>query len=477
MSSVLLTGWPDEVVGADFTVPLIGGRRDRYVYLDNAASTPPLRAVVQEVAEFLPWYSSVHRGAGYKSRLSTAVYEGARSDVERFLAAGPEKVVIFTKGTTEGLNRLARMFGAESATVFISPMEHHANLLPWRRSGCRVEYLTCDADGVLDLDDLDSRVGRADGIRLVALSGAYNVTGYCPPIHEVARIAHRHGAEFLVDGAQLTAHRPVCLDPAVSAECIDYFVCSAHKIYAPFGIGVLVAPRARLAQAEPYAVGGGMADLVTLVGQAWGGLPGREEAGSPNVVGALALGAAVRRLQALGMDTIQEHEEELTRLLRDRLDACPGLTAVPSQTEYDRVGVVIFTTPDVDHELLVARLAYEFGIGVRTGRFCAHPGVLRLLGVSEASAQTALARVITGDHSRLPDAVRVSLGLENTAEDVERLAEALECILDSSEAGPVYERDDVSGELRPEDWVEAWPLPWLSREGNREEVTDERQSC
>lgn len=458
MSGSPSVGWPDEVLGEEALVPLTGGRQDRYVNLDNAASTPPLRAVVEEVAEFLPWYSSVHRGAGYKSRLSTAVYEQARADVERFLSVGPEQVVVFTKSTTEGLNRLGHLFGEQGATVFVSPMEHHANLLPWRLSGCKVEYIRSDFGGVLDLDDLDRRLRGTAGTRLVALSGAYNVTGYCPPIHVVASIAHRHGAEVCVDGAQLAAHRAVHLDPGPAEQAIDYFVCSAHKIYAPFGVGVLVAPRARLLAARPYLVGGGMADLVTLTGEAWSPLPGREEAGSPNVVGALALGAALRRLEALGMEAIEAHEADLGSRLRALLDQCSGVVPAPPVAAAGGVAVVAFATPDRDHERLVARLAYEFGIGVRTGRFCAHPAVMRILGISETEAKAALARLQAGGDARLPDAVRVSLGLENTTQDLERLSSALETILDHGVPAPEYERDGSTGELKPVGWDERWPL-------------------
>lgn len=455
-----LTGWPTAVVGTDVVVPLAGGGEGRYINLDNAASTPPLRAAAEAVSSFLPWYSSVHRGAGYKSLVSTAAFEQGRQDIRRFFGVGGDQSVIFTKSTTEGLNRLARLFAARRATVIVSPMEHHANLLPWRKEGCTVRYVRCDGDGVLDLEDLRTQLTELSGEVVVALSGAYNVTGYCPPIHEIARLAHQHEAVVVVDGAQLAAHRPICLAGTRGSDRVDYFVCSAHKIYAPFGVGVLVAPSDVLASATPDLVGGGVADLVTRTGEWWTGLPGREEAGSPNVVGVVALAAALNHLEKLGMENIRRHEEELTLRLKEGLSSCPGVRVLASSSvpeHWSQVGVVSFTTPHVPHEVVAARLGYEFGIGVRTGRFCAHPAVLQLLGVSEADAQAALSRLAAGQPSDLPDALRASLGLENTAEDVEALVSALRQITNGTPSPFTYARNSETGDLQPEGWGTPWP--------------------
>lgn len=455
-----LTGWPTEVVGMEVEVPLAGGGFGRYINLDNAASTPPLRTVADAVSSFLPWYSSVHRGAGYKSLVSTAAFEQGRRDIGRFFGVGADQSVIFTKSTTEGLNRLARLFAARGATVVVSPMEHHANLLPWRKEGCTVQYLSCDGDGVLDMDDLKSQLQEASGEVVVALSGAYNVTGYCPPIHEIARLAHQYQAVVAVDGAQLAAHRQIRLAGTDGLDRIDYFVCSAHKIYAPFGIGVLIAPSDALAAATPDLVGGGVAELVTRTGEWWTGLPGREEAGSPNVVGVVALAAALNRLEQLGMDSIRQHEEELTLRLKEGLAACPGVRVLASGSgseAWSQVGVVSFTTPEVPHEVVASRLGYEFGIGVRTGRFCAHPAVLQLLGVSEADSRAALARLAAGQPSALPDALRASLGLENGTEDVEALIAALRQITGEGTSPFTYVRNPETGDLQPEGWGAKWP--------------------
>lgn len=297
----LRSGWPHEVVGVDQEVPLFDGSLRHFVNLDNAASTPPLAAVQQAVLDFLPWYSSVHRGAGYKSRVATAAYEDAREVVASFLnVERARQEVVFVKSTTEGLNRVARGLAQRGTTVFMSIMEHHANMLPWRLQAGRVCYVQADGNGVVDEGDLERRLrAAAPGPKLVAVAGAYNVTGYSPPIHRLAALAHRYGAEILVDGAQLAPHRVVDLRGGAPGEEIDYFVFSGHKVYAPFGAAVLVAPRAFF-QGAPAVVGGGAVDLVTTGDVVWTELPDREEAGSPNVVGAVALAAALRRLEQLG---------------------------------------------------------------------------------------------------------------------------------------------------------------------------------
>ncbi|MBI3979464.1 MAG: aminotransferase class V-fold PLP-dependent enzyme [Chloroflexi bacterium] len=453
----LLDGLPEEVLGNGIEVPVVGGRRLPYAYLDNAASTPALRAAAEAVGQFLPWYSSVHRGAGYKSRLATAAYEQARERVRHFVNADDRQTVVFVKNTTEGLNRLARLSAARGTTIFSSIMEHHANMLPWWLRGRDVRFIQADARGVIDEDHLRRELRAAPaGPRLVAVAGAYNVTGYAPPIHRLARLAHEHGAEILVDGAQLVPHRQVDLQGTGPDERIDYLVFSSHKLYAPFGSGAMVAPRRALASGEPDLLGGGIVDLVTLDEVVWNGLPDREEAGSPNVVGAIALGAALARLEELGRERLEAQEAALTAHALARLATVPGLRVLGPPAGPDRVGVISFVLDGVRHGLVAAALAYEHAIGVRNGCFCAHPGILHLLALDSRAAEAARARLRRHDHADTPGAVRASFGLQNTRAEVDRLVVALRRIA-ACDLATTYRADAATGDYRPDGWQENVP--------------------
>lgn len=455
-----LDGWPDEVLGTALEVPVLGGGMTRYSYLDNAASTPPLTRVANAVAEFSPWYSSVHRGAGYKSRVATAAYEEARCRVARFVNAGDGQVTIFVKNTTEGINRIARLAAGQECTVFLSVMEHHANMLPWRANGARLLYVQADRDGVLDEDHLRQLLSTApSGKRIVALAGAYNVSGYTPPIHRLARMAHEAGAEILVDGAQLAPHRRVDLRGSGAGEEIDYFVFSGHKIYAPYGSGALIAPMAAFAGAAPDLVGGGAVDLVTLDEVVWTELPDREEAGSPNVIGAVALGAAVTHLDALGRERLECQESALTAHALRRLAAVPGLRVLGPGPGPARIGVISFAISGIDHGAIAAALSFEHGIGVRNGCFCAHPGVVHLLDLAPDAVESARRRLRRHERTGLPGAVRVSLGLQNTRAEIDRLADAL-ASFSADDLSTRYVEDPSSGEFRPRGWTD-YPPPRL----------------
>jgi len=457
-----LHGWMDEVVGVPLETPLLDGAPYRFVSLDNAATTPPLKAVQQAVLDFLPWYASVHRGAGYKSRVATAAYEDARATVASFLGVDRgRQEVIFVKSATEGLNKVARSLAATDATVYTTIMEHHANLLPWQAHAARVRFIQVDGDGVIDEDDLERQLRAVTpGPKLVAIAGAYNVTGYAPPIHRLAALAHRHGAEILVDAAQLVPHRVVDMRGRAPGEEIDYLVFSAHKVYAPFGVGVLVAPRHAF-HGAPDVVGGGVVDLVTPDEVVWTDLPDREEAGSPNVVGAVALAMALRRIERLGRAAVEEYEAALTAYAVDRLLAVPGLTLLGPRRE--RVGVLSFVLANVPHGYVAAVLGYEHGIGVRNGCFCAHRSMLHLLRVDLGATQHIQERIRAHDKSRVPGAVRASLGLYNTVADIDALTDALTRVA-TGEVQGIYLEDAHTGEYMPADWTPDYGtvLPWLS---------------
>jgi cysteine desulfurase / selenocysteine lyase len=418
-----------QFMGIDSIVPTVDGRTLPYVELDNAATTPPLRPVLDAVEQFLPFNASVHRGTGYKSQYSTRRYEEARASVGRFVGADERhSVVIFTKNTTEAINRLARsMVLSADAVVLTTVLEHHSNLLPWRRRAA-VEHVRAQPDGSLDEDHLDALLRRHRGrLAVLAVTGASNVTGVIQPVHRLAERVHEAGGRIVVDAAQLVAHRELDVRPHDDPAHLDAVAFSAHKMYAPFGSGALVADRAMFG-AHPDHVGGGTVRAVTLDEVAWADLPDREEAGTPNVVGAVALEAAARWLATSGLQSIASHERELVRYATPRLAAVPGLKLYGPRTG-DRVGVLPFTVDGLDHAFVAAVLGFEHGIGVRNGCFCAHPYVGHLLGLGRAASSALLERVAAGDRRDVPGLVRVSLGCHNRAADIDRLVDALEALV------------------------------------------------
>jgi cysteine desulfurase/selenocysteine lyase len=289
-------------VGVDTTTPLLDGNQHPYTNLDNAASTPPMKAVLEAVNRFMTYYSSVHRGTGFKSQLCTQAYEDARQSVLGFVGADPGvHTCIFGKNTTEAINKLARRFpfSPERDVVLTSGMEHHSNDLPWR-ARARTIHVSLTPDGRLDEADFDAKLEQyGQRLALVTITGASNVTGYLNPIYRLAQKTHAAGGQIAVDCAQLAPHRKVDMRPVDDPSHLDYVTISAHKIYAPFGTGALVGRRDTFEEGDPDISGGGTVELVTLDQVVWAEPPDKEEAGSPNTVGAIALGAAIRELEKL----------------------------------------------------------------------------------------------------------------------------------------------------------------------------------
>ena len=393
------------VVGAETLVPLLDGRQVPYANLDGAASAPALVSVAERVTQVLPLHASVHRGAGYLSQVSTALYEAARAQIGAFVGARPDDLTVITRNTTDALNLLA---GVVPGRVLVLDVEHHADLLPWvhdRRGAHRTTVLPAGPTVAATLDALAGELS-VGCYALLAITGASNVTGEALPLDEVVALAHRWGARVVVDGAQLVPHRGFSL----AATDADYVAFSGHKTYAPFGAGALVGRRDWLDTGTPYLAGGGAVRDVRAGRTLWQAGPARHEAGSPNVLGAVALAQACEDLAALGLDQVTAHE----RALRERLvDALAGLAGVrvariwPDSAE--PVGVLTFGVDGVDPGLVAAYLSAEHGIGVRDGRFCAHPLLARL---------------------GLPDgAVRASVGIGTTSGHVDRLVAGLAALV------------------------------------------------
>jgi selenocysteine lyase/cysteine desulfurase len=409
------------LVGAEISVPLVDGGERRYVNLDYAASAPCLAAVKDAVDELMPWYSSVHRGAGYKSQLTTEAYEGAREAVRDFVGARDDDVVVFTRNTTDATNLLASALPPDTEVIAFA-VEHHANLLPWRRRHLTMLPLPDSADDALErLEEALSRPapGRP---RLVTVTGASNVTGEIWPYAEMARIAHQHGARLMLDAAQLAPHRRIDM----VAAGVDYLALSGHKLYAPFGAGVLVGNREWLGAGEPFLAGGGAIRYVGTDTVMWADLPERQEAGSPNVIGAVALGVACRTLQAADRDGLEAYQTGLIDHTRERLTAVPGIKVYRLwAVDHPRIAVLPFALHPVPYARLAAVLSAEFGIGVRHGCFCAHRLMIRLLEIDAGHDAQIRDDLDHGIPVALPGAVRASIGIGTTAADCDRLTAAV----------------------------------------------------
>lgn len=417
-----------DIVGVETKVPVLDGSERRYVFLDNAASTPTFRTVLRVIEEFLPWYSGVHRGTGFKSLLATEVFDHAHERVARFVGADlATNTVVFGKNTTECVNKLSNRFSFVPGDIVLTTMmEHHSNDLPWRRHA-RVIHVGVGPDGHPDLQQMRD-ILRKEGnhVRLVAITGASNITGICSPIHEIARWAHEAGAKIFVDAAQLAPHRPVSMLPDDDPEHIDFLALSAHKMYAPFGTGALVGPKEFFERGAPDMVGGGVVEVVTLDEAHWNHPPHKEEAGSPNVIGGVALAAALEVLDRIGMETIASHERALLEYAYAKLRPINGLTLYGPTDHLDvKVGTIVFNLDHLHHSLVAAILSTEGAIGVRDGCFCAHPYVKELLHVPPDEDRAIAAEMLSGDRTRLPGMVRASLGCYSNEQDIDALAEML----------------------------------------------------
>ncbi|MFC5676839.1 aminotransferase class V-fold PLP-dependent enzyme [Aeromicrobium endophyticum] len=404
------------LVGADVEIPLVDGRTVRHANFDGAASAPASVAVAQRVTDVLPWYASVHRGAGYASQVSTALYERAREDVGRFVGARPDDVTIITRNTTDALNLLA---SAVPGRVLTLDVEHHANLLPWDRSQGGHEVVRAQPTVAGTLSALQG-VLAARRFALLAVTGTSNVTGESLPLAAVVDLAHRYGCRIVVDGAQLLAHRRLSLEDSG----VDYVAFSGHKLYAPFGAGALVGRRDWLDHAAPHLAGGGAVRQVSSSAVQWATSPARHEGGTPNLVGVVAMAAAAAELSAVPDEELRQHEEQLHRALLDGLRALPEVDVARIWVDSaEPVGVVTFRLRETDPGLLAAFLAAEHGVSVRDGRFCAHP-LLDRLGWGAG-------------------AVRASIGIGTTGDDVDRLLAGLQAWVAGDQQARYAQEDGV----------------------------------
>lgn len=412
------------IVGGNSLVRLANGNSVNYINFDNAATTPPFQSVVQEIADFSHSYSSVHRGTGYKSIVSSMIYDEGREIVLNFVGGNKDyHTVVFLKNTTECINKLSyRLKDTLKDKVVLSTyMEHHSNLLPWKYR-YHTDYVEIDKYGRLCLEDLEFKLKLYKGkVGLVAVTGASNVTGYINPIYKIAKLCHKYGAKILVDGAQLVPHSPFDMRPIDSNDHIDYIAFSAHKMYAPFGVGALVAPKEIFKEGFSEQVGGGTVKFVSIEDTIWADPPEKEEAGTPNLMGVVALSTSIKTLQNLKMTKVDEYERSLTRYALNLMKNIPGLIMYDDMNVEEKVSIIPFNMEGLDHKELATILAREGGIAVRNGCFCAQPYVQRLLNISNEEMK----KYREDESLPRPGLVRISFGLYNDHNEIYLFAHLL----------------------------------------------------
>lgn len=375
------------------------------VYLDNAATTQKPKQVLETLTYYYETNNAnVHRGVHTLAERATADYEAAREKIRAFINANTSKEILFTRGTTTGLNWVAQ-FATEQLSkgdeVMISIMEHHSNIIPWqevcRKTGAKLTYVYLK-DGQLDLDDLRSKLSSKT--KFVSIAHVSNVLGCTNPVKEIAELAHQVGAYMVVDGAQSIPHMKIDVQ---DLDC-DFFAFSGHKMMGPTGIGVLYGKKELLNAMSPVEFGGEMIDFVYEQEATWKELPWKFEAGTPNIAGAIALGAAVDYLTGIGMDAIHAYEQELVDYVLPKLQAIEGLTVYGPQETKEHSGVIAFNLDGLHPHDVATALDYE-GVAVRAGHHCAQP-LIHHLGISSAA--------------------RASFYIYNTKEDCDKLVEAIE---------------------------------------------------
>ncbi len=375
------------------------------VYLDNAATTQRPRQVVEAVMRFYQdANANVHRSVHTMSYRATELYEGARKKIASFINASSWREIVWVRGATEGLNLLAYSLGLyhlrEGDEIVLTVMEHHSNMVPWQRiaqlKNLRIVYAGVTPEGRLDIEDLKAKISSRT--RLISVIHASNVLGVVNPVGEIAQLARDAGAIFIVDAAQSAPHMPI----DVEAMGCDFLVASGHKMLGPTGIGFLYGRRERLEAMEPFQSGGDMIEHVTLEGATWNELPWKFEAGTPNIAGAIGLGAAVDYINNVGLTDMLEHEKELRRYAVERIRELGGVDIYTPDGD-DVLGIVSFNIHGI-HPHDVAGYLDQCGIEVRSGHHCTQP-LMECL--------------------RIENAVRASFYLYNTKEEVDRLVEAL----------------------------------------------------
>lgn len=375
-------------IKADFMILNQLVNEEPLVYLDNAATSQKPTTVLAAVEQYYRQNNAnVHRGVHTLAERATAQYEAARQKAQHFIHTKESAEVLFTRGTTTSLNWVAKSYGEAVVQpgdeIVISIMEHHSNIVPWQQLAKRrravLKYIDITPEGLLDMDSLRSQL--TNKTKIVSLAHVSNVLGVVNPIQEIAHLVHEAGAVLVVDGAQAVPHQKV----DVQELDVDFYAFSGHKMLGPTGIGVLYGKRHLLEQMEPVEFGGEMIDIVTEQESTWKELPWKFEAGTPNIAGAIGLGAAIDYMETVGVDDIQQHEKELMQYLWPKLTAIPGLTIYGPEKLEQRTGIITFNLEDIHPHDVATAMDME-GVAIRAGNHCAQPLMTRLGCGSSARA-------------------------------------------------------------------------------------------
>jgi len=422
--------------------PVMGGIEERQlIYFDHGASTHPPNRVIETLKTFVEnYYANIHRGNHNLSLIATDMFDRVEEIILDFIGGDPAtNTSILTSNTTNALDLAAYIMSEIEGITLSTLMEHHSNYLPHRRYG-EVKLIDLNPDGTLDMEDLKNKLNKLP-VKLVAVTGASNVTGFMPDIHEIARLAHNAGARILVDGAQLLAHHKVDVRPDDDPGHIDFFAAAGHKAYAPFGSAFLFAPRTLCDSVDPWIPGGGTVRFVTPKLTVWADSPDRHEGGTPNIPGAIAMAEAIKFLKDIGMDEIRAHEMELYQYAIKSLEAIDGVTVYGPKDPDRCIGVISFNIKDIPNELTAAILNYEAAIATRNGCFCAHPYIQFLLEVEEP--ENCWDKYEKGETTFLMGAVRATIGIYNNKEELDELFRMVRIIRDRKWRG-IYDLEKTS---------------------------------
>lgn len=452
------------VVGVNEPIELNDGTKRALINFDNAATTPVLKPVEDEVNKEFEMYGSIGRGFSAKSNHSTDVYNEVREKVLDFVGArdeGNSYTAFYVNNTTDGLNKLASaLIESKDDIVLTTRIEHHANDLSWRER-CNVVYAEVDEQGRVIYDDIERLLKENNGkIKYVSVTAASNVTGYVTDVHRVAKMAHQYGAKIIVDGAQIVAHRAFSMVGDSPEENIDFFVFSAHKMYSPYGGGAVVGLSEILNEHMPTFYGGGTVNLVTDDNQYYKQAPAAYEAGSPNYPGVVGLGKAIDILQEVGFDKIEAHEKALNKRLIEGLKKLDNVIIYGDiENIDDRVGVVTFNFSDINSYILARNLSEKGGVATRRGAFCAHPYVWRLMKLTDAE----IYHFQNCTDLKTAGMIRISFGIYNTEEEVDQFLAMMPEIMKVSDVATYLreidgDREYAEGEF--EGLVETIPVQY-----------------
>ncbi|MDD5050757.1 MAG: aminotransferase class V-fold PLP-dependent enzyme [Candidatus Pacebacteria bacterium] len=418
-----------KVLGVNNCVELKNGKEARVILLNNAATTPPFEVTLETVNKFLQTYGALHRGAGPNASVTFQKVQAAVNTLHKFLGMPEDHAMLFTSNASAAINLFIRLLRLKKNDVIItSIIEHTSNNLPWKyNTEARTVYINAFDDGSLDYEDLEKKVAEnATHLKLIAITGASNLTGYIPDIERISKLAHSYNALLFIDAAQLAPHRPIDM----GKQGIDALAFSAHKVYAPFGLGVLALSKDIL-KTDPVDPGGGSIDMISETDIVWAPPIARHQTGTWNVTGIIAAAASCKIIMETGWDTIVAHEKELVRYMAQELQTVPNIILYVPPEKYlteDRIGTFAFNLKGYHHALLSAILENEYGIETRAGTICNHRLVRRWFHVDDVAQKEIEKKIAGGDRLASYGIVRASLAIHNTKEDIDALVSALKFI-------------------------------------------------